>query len=88
MATSIRNLTAFGNMVTERLSARAELWLTQGKLDDGLRKATMYLEHAEKINDLLKHVEKYQQPADASLNDTLKRVVEETKDFDKFLESL
>lgn len=88
MATSLRNLSTFGNMVTERLTARAELWLTQGQLDDGLRKATMYLEHAEKINDLLKHVEKYQQPADTSLNDTLKRVVQETKDFDKFLESL
>lgn len=88
MATSIRNMAVLLNNITARAVARADLWIEQGRLDDNLRKAEMYLNHAEKVNDLLTSVQKYQQPADTSLNDTLKRIVKETKDFDKFLEDL
>lgn len=88
MATSIRNMSVLLNNITERALSRTAQWVEQGRLDDNLRKAEMYISHAEKVNDLLLSVQKYQQPSDTSLNDTLRRIVKETKDFDKFLEDL
>ena len=84
MATSIRNMSTFTNMITERLTARAQLWLEQGQIDDDHRRAEMYINAKREQNELMNELVPFRE-GDEALTNTFKRVVTEVKDFHKFL---
>ncbi len=84
MSTSIRNMSVFTNMITERAIARAQLWLEQGQIDDDHRRAEMYINAKKEENELMNELVPFREK-DEPLTTTFKRVVTEVKDFHKFL---
>lgn len=84
MATSLRNLSALSNAITQRALSRAELWLEQGQIDDDLHRAEMYVSAKQEQNELMQELIPFRVKNEA-LTTTFKRVVGEVKDFHKFL---
>lgn len=84
MATSIRNMSTFTNMITERLTARAQLWLEQGQIDDDRRRTEMYITAKREQNELMQELIPFR-VKNEPLTTTFKRVVTEVQDFHKFL---
>ena len=84
MATSLRNLSALSNAITQRALSRAELWLEQGQIDDDRRRAEMYITAKKEQNELMNELVAYR-VKNEPLTSTFKRVVAEVQDFHKFL---